>query len=186
MSLSHALLGLLAVEPASGYALTKSFEFSLGRYAWHAGHTSIYPELSRLAERGLVEVTSEGARGSRTYAVTSAGREVLRSWLLQPPKRSGKVRNEEVLRMFLLSALDPADARTVLAQVAESTAAAAAELREIRSAHEGSSFVGPEGFGQLAAEFGLRQYEAVHDWALWAMAQLDADPATESADHARA
>jgi DNA-binding PadR family transcriptional regulator len=186
MSLSHALLGLLAVEPASGYALTKTFEHSLGRYAWHAGHTSIYPELNRLAERGLVEVTSEGARGSRTYAITPAGREELRSWLLQPPTRSGKVRNEEVLRMFLLSALDPADARIVLAQVAENTAAAAAELREIRAAHEGASFVGPEGFGQLAAEFGLRQYEAVHDWAVWAMAQLDADSATNSADSARA
>ncbi|NMH79173.1 PadR family transcriptional regulator [Pseudonocardia xinjiangensis] len=177
MSLSHALLGLLAVEPASGYALTKSFEESLGRWAWHAGHTSIYPELNRLAERGLVEVTAEGARGSRTYAVTAAGREELRSWLLRPPQQSGKVRNEEVLRMFLLSALDPGDARVVLAHIAENTAAGAAELREVRAAHAGGSFTGPEGFGQLAAEFGLRQYQAVHEWALWAIEQLDADPA---------
>ncbi|WP_433555264.1 PadR family transcriptional regulator [Pseudonocardia xinjiangensis] len=177
MSLSHALLGLLAVEPASGYALTKSFEASLGRWAWHAGHTSIYPELNRLAERGLVEVTAEGARGSRTYAVTAAGREELRSWLLRPPQQSGKVRNEEVLRMFLLSALDPGDARVVLAHIAENTAAGAAELREVRAAHAGGSFTGPEGFGQLAAEFGLRQYQAVHEWALWAIEQLDADPA---------
>ncbi len=177
MSLSHALLGLLAVEPSSGYALTKSFEESLGRWAWHAGHTSIYPELNRLAERGLVEVTAEGARGSRTYAVTAAGREELRSWLLRPPQQSGKVRNEEVLRMFLLSALDPGDARVVLAHIAENTAAGAAELREVRAAHAGGSFTGPEGFGQLAAEFGLRQYQAVHEWALWAIEQLDADPA---------
>lgn len=33
--------------------------------------------------------------------------------------------------------------------------------------------LGPEGFGQLAAEYGLRQYEAVHDWAVWAIDQLD-------------
>jgi hypothetical protein len=33
---------------------------------------------------------------------------------------------------------------------------------------------GREGFGQLAAEYGLRQYEAVHGWALWPMEQLDA------------
>jgi PadR family transcriptional regulator, regulatory protein AphA len=69
----------------------------------------------------------------------------------------------------------------VLAHVAESTAAAAAELREIRAAHEGSSFRGPEGFGQLAAEFGLRQYEAVHEWALWAITQLEADQTTNPA-----
>src|SRR5918993_922045 len=74
MSLPHALLGLLAVRPRSGYELTKAFEGDLGRYAWQAGHTSIYPELGRLAEQGLVEVTHEGARGSRTYAVTEGGR----------------------------------------------------------------------------------------------------------------
>lgn len=175
MSLPHALLGLLAVEPASGYTLTKAFEQSLGRYAWHAGHTSIYPELGRLAERGLVEVTAEGARGSRTYAVTEAGRAELRSWLMQPPplRETGKVRNELVLRMFLLSALDPADARTVLTGIADETAAEAAELRAIRAAHGDGPLTGREGFGQLAAEFGLRQYEAVHEWAHWALEQLD-------------
>ena len=173
MSLHHALLGLLAVRPRSGYELTKVFAGDLGRYAWQAGHTSIYPELSRLAEQGLVEVTHEGARGSRTYAVTDAGRDELRSWLLAPPGRGAKVRNEQVLRMFLLSALDPADARAVLERIAANTADEAAELRRIRD-EAGPVRPGPEGFGQLAAEYGLRQYDAVHGWALWALEQLDA------------
>ena len=54
VSLPHALIGLLAVEPRTGYELTKYFDVTLGRYAWQAGHTSIYPELTRLAERGIV------------------------------------------------------------------------------------------------------------------------------------
>jgi PadR family transcriptional regulator, regulatory protein AphA len=178
MSLPHALLGLLAVTPRSGYELTKAFTGEIGRYAWQAGHTSIYPELGRLAEQGLVEVTHEGARGSRTYAVTDVGREELRSWLLTPPVREGKVRNEQVLRMIMLSALDPDDARTVLQRVAANTAAGAAELRQVRE-EAGPVAPGREGFGQLAAEYGLRQYEAVHGWALWAMEQLDA-----AAEHA--
>jgi DNA-binding PadR family transcriptional regulator len=173
MSLPHALLGLLAVRPRSGYELTKMFAGDLGRYAWQAGHTSIYPELGRLAEQGLVKVTHEGARGSRTYAVTQAGRDELRSWLLAPPGRGAKVRNEQVLRMFLLSALDPDDARVVLNRIASTTATEAAALRRIRE-EAGPVRPGPEGFGQLAAEFGLRQYEAVHGWALWALEQLDA------------
>jgi PadR family transcriptional regulator, regulatory protein AphA len=173
MSLPHALLGLLAVTPRSGYELTKAFTGEIGRYAWQAGHTSIYPELGRLAEQGLVEVTHEGARGSRTYTVTDAGREELRSWLLTPPARGAKVRNEQVLRMILLSALDPADARTVLQRVAANTAAEAAILRQVRE-EAGPVAPGRAGFGQLAAEYGLRQYEAVHGWALWAMEQLDA------------
>ena len=174
MSLPHALLGLLAVAPRSGYELTKAFAGDLGRYAWQAGHTSIYPELARLAEQGRVEVMHEGARGSRTYAVTDAGRAELRAWLLTPADR-GRVRNEEVLRMFLLSALDPADARVVLERIAANAAEEAATLRAIV---EGAGVVrpGPEGFGLLAAEFGLRQYDAVHGWALWAIARLDARP----------
>ncbi len=180
MSLPHALLGLLAVAPRSGYELTKEFAGDLGRYAWQAGHTSIYPELGRLAEQGLVEVTHEGARGSRTYAVTDAGRAELRSWLLTPPGRGAKVRNEQVLRMFLLSALEPADARAVLERIAERTGQEAAALRRIRE-EGGPVRPGPEGFGQLAAEYGLRQYDAVHGWAIWALAQLDAAEAAQPA-----
>jgi PadR family transcriptional regulator, regulatory protein AphA len=177
MSLSHALLGLLAVAPASGYELTRAFEKDLGRYAWQAGHTSIYPELAKLSGRGLVHVTHEGARGAKTYDITPDGREELRTWLLRPPSEGATVRNEQVLRMFLLSALDPADQRTVLTRIAEHTAAAAAELADImhREHHTGPRAE----FGLLAAEYGRRQYEAVHGWALWALTQLPAEePAT--------
>ena len=179
MSLPNALLGLLAVAPRTGYELTKVFAGEFGRYAWQASHTSIYPELGRLAEQGLVEVTHEGPRGSRTYAVTEAGRAALRSWLLTPRPDGGKVRNEQVLRLFLLSALDPADARVVLERIATTTADEAARLRRVRE-EAGPIRPGREGFGQLAAEFGLRQYDAVHGWALWAMEQLDA--ATDPVD----
>ncbi len=174
MSLSHALLGLLAVEPRTGYELTKAFEADLGRYAWQAGHTSIYPELNRLTERGLIEVTAEGARGSRTFTATDAGRAELRTWLMDPSPH-GKVRNEYVLRMFLLSALEPADALVVLRRIAEQSAAAAVELRRIRTVYGPGVPPGPDGFGQLAAEFGLRQYDAVHEWARWAIEQLAVD-----------
>ncbi|GEL17513.1 PadR family transcriptional regulator [Pseudonocardia asaccharolytica] len=180
MSLPHALLGLLAVRPSSGYELAKAFEGDLGRYAWQAGHTSIYPELGKLAERGLVEVTHEGPRGSRTYAVTPEGRDELRTWLLTPPRQAAKVRNERVLRMFLLSVLDPADALEVLRRITEHTAAEAAELRRIRSDAGPVVAPGAEGFGQLAAEYGLRQYEAVHSWALWAIEQLESRAAAAS------
>lgn len=172
MSLPHALLGLLTIAPASGYDLTKEFERELGRYAWHAGHTSVYPELNRLAERGLVEVTEEGPRGRRTYAVTQAGREELRTWLLTP-RRERAVRNEPVLRMFLLSALEPDDARRMLQGIAKHTAREAAELREIMTRPADPERGPRANFGRLAAEFGVRQYDAVHEWALWALDQLD-------------
>jgi DNA-binding PadR family transcriptional regulator len=173
MSLPHALLGLLIVEPRSGYELTKAFEGDLGRHAWQAGHTSIYPELGKLAAAGLIEVTDEGARGSRTYSATDAGRAELKRWLFNRDNSQKKVRNEEVLRMFLITALDPEDSVRYLRGVADATRTQAERLALILEEHGPAGQPGPEGFGLLAAEFGRRQYAAVHEWAEWAIEQLE-------------
>src|SRR5579871_1620507 len=129
MSLRHALLGLLAEEPASGYELTRKFERVLQRYAWHARNSQIYPELNQLADDGLAAVIDEGPRGRRTYAITDAGRAELRRWMRNPPE-TFQVRNEFVLRLFLLHALEPDEARTVLHQIAAESDAMLSALRE--------------------------------------------------------
>src|SRR5262252_4319228 len=120
MSLRYALLGLLAGEPASGYDLARTFERNLRRYAWHAQHSQIYPELNRLAADGLATIVDEGPRGRRTYAITDAGRIELRRWLLDPNDEP-VVRNEHTLKLLLLSTLDIGDIRKVLQQQAESS-----------------------------------------------------------------
>ncbi len=111
MSLRHAVLGLLAAEPASGYELTQRFERSLAN-AWSASHSQIYPELSKLEEAGYIEVVAEGARNRRTWGVTEAGREELHRWLMETePNRTQ--RSELGLRAFL-QFLIPAEDRRVL------------------------------------------------------------------------
>jgi PadR family transcriptional regulator AphA len=173
MSLRFAVLGLLEDGPASGYALTARFEKSLQRFAWTARQSHIYPELGRLAEDGLIEVAEEGARGRRTYAITAAGRDALHEWLLSPPKPRA-VRDEQILRLCLISALSPAEARElILGQLAEAEALAAelramADLADTGTAH-------PRGrlrFGRLAIELGIHQAEAQRRWAAWALDQL--------------
>jgi PadR family transcriptional regulator AphA len=173
MSLRYALLGLLAEEPASGYDLTKKFERVLRRYAWHAQHSQIYPELNRLAGDGLVTMIAEGARGRRTYAITDTGRAELRFWMLNPPEVF-VVRNEFLLRLFLLSALDPDDARALLRPLAEGSARELATLRDaVDKADANTSPGATPAFGRLVAEYGLRAYQTTHDWALWALNQID-------------
>ena len=171
MSLPHALLGLLAAAPATGYELAREFERDFGRYAWHAGHASIYPELAKLAARDLVRVVDEGARGSKTYDITPSGRDELRGWLLRPPA-GGVVRNSQVLRMFLIPVLDPVDQRAMLTAIAEDAAAAATELREVLTTIPRSDGSRRSELGRLAAEFGLGQYDATHAWAQRALADL--------------
>jgi len=173
MSLRYALLGLLADEPASGYDLTGKFERALQRYAWHAQHSQIYPELNRLAGEGLVAVVEEGARGRRTYAITDAGRADLRTWMLNPPDVF-VVRNEFVLRLFMLSTLDADDARALVAQLGEESAREVAKLREAIDEADATS---PPGAGpapgRLAAEYGARIFETTREWALWAVDRID-------------
>jgi DNA-binding PadR family transcriptional regulator len=172
MALRYALLGLLSERPASGYDLAKAFEGELGTYAWQAGYNRIYPELARLADEGLIEPADEGARRRRAYALTEAGLAELRAWLLAP-RKGGAVRNEPVLRLFLLSALEPEDARTVLREIAGNSERQIAELGPTLAADTPVSPDGHLPFGWLAAGYGLRQYQASRDWAVWALGELD-------------
>lgn len=169
MSLRYAVLGMLADQPASGYELTRQFDEALGQHAWHARHSQIYPELKRLANEGLVTVVEEGPRGRRTYDVTEAGRTELREWLRTYPE-SGVVRNEYALRLFLLGALEPVEAQSLLEKYAQAGEEQVQALRNVRSEFEDRPVLE---FGRLAAEFGLRYFEMQRDWARWAIEQID-------------
>jgi DNA-binding PadR family transcriptional regulator len=160
MSLRHAVLGLLAVEPATGYELAQKFDRSLGN-AWHASHSQIYPELARLEDEHMVEVVAEGARNSRTWGVTDAGRAELRRWLVEvPPSRAQ--RNERGVRVFLAPRLlEPADARTVLSRDLDDTLADRAVLEEIDAQMQAAGGVSP--FAP-AVDLGLRMNRVVEEW----------------------
>src|SRR5438552_15700987 len=101
MSLRHGLLGLLANGPASGYDLLKIFDHSLA-FVWPATQSQLYGELNRLADDGLIEVSSEGPRGRKDYSITDAGRAELRHWIndVEPDRIR---RNEAMLRVFFLN-----------------------------------------------------------------------------------
>ena len=168
MSLRYALLGLLAEEPASGYDLTRKFERNLQRYAWHAQNSQVYPELKNLAAEGLVSVIDTGPRGRRIYAISEEGRTELRRWMRSPPDVF-LVRNEFVLRLFLLTALEPDEARALIGQIAADSAAELAALREQVDKFDAAAQPGTAlQLQRLVAEYGLRSFQTLHDWALWA------------------
>src|ERR1700691_5333418 len=73
MSLRHALIGLLAEQPASGWDLTRRFEDLLGT-VWPAGHPQIYGELRKLEADGFIQLDSEGPRRRKTYRAIAAAK----------------------------------------------------------------------------------------------------------------
>lgn len=170
MSLRHAVLGLLARRPSTGYELTRTFDRSL-RTSWHARHSQIYPELAKLEAAELVEVVGRGARRSKTYDLTPAGREELRRWLCEAtPDRSQ--RNESSLRLFLTPLLEPSDReatyRRDLVQVEE-------DLAMLSALRDGADDAAdPEAFAPQV-ELGIRINGVLKDWLVEQIASASAN-----------
>jgi PadR family transcriptional regulator AphA len=97
----YALLGLLSIEPMSGYDIRRNLEESLS-YFWSESYGQIYPTLKRLeAERLIAPVkqTATANRRKRLYTLTAQGRARLRTWLAEPPKPQPP-RSEFLLKVF--------------------------------------------------------------------------------------
>src|SRR5690242_8301074 len=92
----------------SGYGLARLFERTLAR-AWPARHPQIYPALAELERQGLLRVSETGPRRRKTYAVTADGVAEVQRWLRETqPDRT--VRNETILRVFMLWLLESGEA----------------------------------------------------------------------------
>ncbi|MEH6374402.1 PadR family transcriptional regulator [Streptomyces sp. KLMMK] len=169
MSLRHAMLGLLADQPASGYDLMKRFETSLNN-AWPATQSQVYSELGKLTKAGMLEVAAEGPRGRKEYAITDEGRAELHHWLTETPPSTGR-RSEALLRVFFLNHLTPVEATAYLMGEAERAAGLHQALEEVeRNVDWGDDALSAN--GRLALEYGLRFAAMREEWARWAAEEL--------------
>ena len=85
-STAASLLGFLHAGPMTGWQLVETAQAVIGNF-WSLTRSQVYRELAAMAERGLVEAGERGARDSRPYAITAAGREVFAEWLDTMPAR---------------------------------------------------------------------------------------------------
>jgi PadR family transcriptional regulator, regulatory protein AphA len=167
-TLGHALLGVLAEGPRTGYALVRHLAQSIA-YAWPAGHSQVYPELARLREAGLIRETGAAPRGGRVYELTDAGLAEVRRWLRQTlPSRT--TRDEAALRLFFLWLLEEQDVEAYLRGEAEHAREVLAELEAI-AAQEDPDTPKTRAY-RVALELGLRSARARLEWAEWAHAQV--------------
>ena len=168
MSLKLGLLGLLSIEPQSGYDLAKIFENSL-HYVWSASHSQIYPELARLQDDGLIKTVERGARGRKAYCITAKGRRALARWLTETePDRND--RNEAFMRMFFLWTLAPEDAQAFLEREIEWHRAGLAQYEGILGLVEGDAE--PPPWGRLPIELGVRYKHMMIDYLKWAKREV--------------
>ncbi|MEU2788552.1 PadR family transcriptional regulator [Streptomyces sp. NPDC007100] len=177
MSLRHAVLGLLAESPASGYDLMKTFDESLA-HVWPATQSQVYGELNKLTATGLIEVVAHGPRGRKEYAITKGGRAELHHWLTEV-EPTGPQRHDGLLRVFFLGVLTPLEARAFLLQQAERAARAHARYQNLADAGPWDAEMLAV-YGRIALEFGIRQTAMVEDWAKWAAEEINSDQARRS------
>ncbi|MBE1588759.1 PadR family transcriptional regulator [Nonomuraea angiospora] len=169
MSLRHAVLGLLSEGPASGYDLMKMFDISLSN-VWPATQSQLYAELGKLADADLVDVSAEGPRGRKEYAITEAGLAELRHWITEvEPARV--LRSDMLLRVFFLAQVSPEQARGYLRHQAEHVRKHVEHLEGLREFLENRED-NLSAYGRLSLEYGLRLGKAQQEWAEWAEGQI--------------
>src|SRR5271163_2541365 len=104
--LGYAILGLLHMNPSSGYDLRKVFSStSMKTYSDSPG--AIYPALRRLEEQGLIRGTIEkgsGLRRRQIFRPTPKGLSELQGWITLPVNVDDLIGGgQEILLRFAFS-----------------------------------------------------------------------------------
>ncbi len=118
--LELALLGLVAREPSSGYALRKLFQ-AAPMNAFSDSPGSIYPALRRLEASKLVGGAVAGGRRRQVLRATAAGRAMLVGWLTAPVTQADVASASQAelsLRLAFMSDVAPRHVRVFLREYA--------------------------------------------------------------------
>ena len=162
----YALLGMLSIKPMSGYDIKKLIETSISNF-WTESYGQIYPILKMLVAEKLVTRKTEKQSGKpdrHVYALTAAGRRVLREWLARAPTRK-VARNELLLKLFFGEEIPVNASLAHITQFRqrqrELLERYAATEKEIRTKHK-SNPNAP--FWLITLAYGRRESEALLRW----------------------
>jgi PadR family transcriptional regulator, regulatory protein AphA len=189
VSLKHAILGFLDLEPATGYLLQQRFEGSVGSF-WSATQSQIYRELHGLEKLGqaCVEVVAQDGKPARkVYSLTDAGRTELARWLGEPVEPP-QLRDPLLLKLVFAAELPAAQLDHVLSQYAESLRATRREYQARLGAKEIFSLARSKRealLWELSLDNGLAWCEAQLAWTERASQRLLRTPGDASKTRAR-
>lgn len=171
----YAILGLLSLEPMSGYDMKAFIAKSLG-FFWQESYGQLYPTLRRLLERKLVTRKVRGGSGRpdrHIYSITAQGRKRLADWLAAEtdPER---VRNELLLKLFFGPKTSPEVHRKQIEALLEHQTARLQAFKEVEQSvlkdYEDSPFH-PYWYSTL--RYGVHVTRARVKWCRETLARLD-------------
>ena len=163
----QALLGLLTIEPMSGYDLGQMVRASIG-HIWSESYGQIYPSLKQLAADGLVSRKTEKHKGRpdrHIYSITKKGREQLAKWLEVPPQAEVP-RNEMLLKLFFGAQVPAAILIRNVERMAEEHRALLEKFKRVERDEIDQHAEYPDApFWKMAARYGQIEMEAHLRWA---------------------
>lgn len=160
----YAVLGMLALRPATPYELTQQMQRSLD-YCWPTSERSLYDQPERLVAAGLAAV-DEDDEGRRRYAITAGGRAALAAWLAADSAMP-RLANEPLLRVLFADQGEIEDLHRVLADLREHV-----DARRRLGLTQMAPYLDGEGLFQecahvvvIVADLVARLLDALGDWA---------------------
>ncbi|MGA2726591.1 MAG: PadR family transcriptional regulator [Terracidiphilus sp.] len=169
----EVLLGLLTIEPMSGYDLGQLIRESI-RHFWNESYGQIYPNLKQLAAGGFITGKIEKQKGKpdrQIYSITKKGRERLMRWLEVEPQPEIP-RNELLLKIFFGAQAGPGTLRNYLERMLENERAALQQFGFIEREISKNTQYPDAPYWQIALRFGQIEVEAHVRWAEETLAVL--------------
>jgi DNA-binding PadR family transcriptional regulator len=176
-SFEQILLGMICMEPSSGYDLKRIFAVTpMGVYQPSSG--TLYPALRRLERIGMVQEQTHSsqngssARHRRVYEPTPAGRETHAAWLRAPVEPATVARDLglHLMRFVMMESLFSVEEA---AEFLRSFADALAEFTGGLERYAAAAGPGTR-FGRLALDHGVAVHRASLQWAERTISELSA------------
>lgn len=169
----EVLLGLLTIEPMSGYDLGQLIRSSIHHF-WNESYGQIYPNLKKLADQGLITGKTERQKGKpdrQIYSITKKGRERLGRWLEIEPQPEVP-RNELLLKMFFGSKASPATIERYVRRMAENERAVLERFELIGREIAANPQYPDAPYWRMVLRYGQTELEAHLSWAEETLASL--------------
>jgi PadR family transcriptional regulator AphA len=169
----EVLLGLLTIEPMSGYDLGQTIRTSVGHF-WNESYGQIYPSLKRLAADNLVRSKTERQKGKpdrQIYSITKKGRERLAQWLAVPPQPEVP-RNELLLKLFFGAQVSSEILIGNLERMVETERSLLVQLERTQKTIAANQQYPDAPYWKMAARFGQIELEAHVSWAEETLVEL--------------
>lgn len=177
---SYAVLGLLAIQPWTGYELTQQATRSL-RFAWPKSERLLYAEPKKLVEHRLATAHQEaiGQRTRTLYRITDEGRAALSEWMTTTPQPP-VLEAEALLRLLFAENGTNDDLIAALDSMADDAAELYEQVVAINTGYLDGEHPFPDRthLSVLFATFQLELFDLIVRWVDFAKSEIAGWPTT--------